>query len=113
MSEHTHILTSYIYTDPIPNKEILRVGTLPEGLWGEIQFKSQHSLQAFAVAGVSHSMVADFQEGAAPEQVFRETPVEAARFLLAYSLKSQCPLCCILWVRSESQASTDSEEGTT
>ena len=56
------------------------------------------------MAGVSHSMVADFQEGAAPEQVFRETQVEAARFLLAYFLKSQCPLCCIRWVRSESQA---------
>ena len=33
------------------------------------------------MAGVSHSMVAEFQEGAAPEQVFRETQVEAARLL--------------------------------
>ena len=40
------------------------------------------------MAGVPHSLVAEFQEGAALEQMFRETQVEAARFLLTYSLKS-------------------------
>lgn len=63
------------------------------------------------VAWASHSMVAAIQQGASPEQVFRESG-GSCRLLLTYSQKSHSiPSAAFCWSKASHRVSADSGRG--